>query len=332
MNCCDGGLDTLPATVRRPNGMSPMDLPNNYVPSVAVVVPTRNRPELLRQLLSAIDAQTIQVHPVVVIDSSDAFQPLTSDFRCRPMHCPTLVRSASVQRNEGLEMLLELADPKYIAFLDDDVLPAQDYIERLTAFLDVHPDVAGISGVALSDQPGRTPPRGVMGYVRCACGLDSRRDGALTRGGLNIGIDPASHESRHIDVDWLIGCSVWRTALIRDLRFELDFLGYSLAEDVVFSQRARERGRLVVDSQTVLHHDEADEGRPSDARHWALWIINRLRVVQVAPNGRLAAYWGANAAALVLSTVAWLLRRPRAGAAMRGIATGIGAVLVGKRG
>lgn len=78
-------------------------------PRVSVVVPTRNRPELLRRCLAALETQTLPVGVVVVEDSEG--------------------RGPAWARNEGVRR----AEGEVICFTDDDCAPAAGWAEALTA-------------------------------------------------------------------------------------------------------------------------------------------------------------------------------------------------------
>lgn len=78
-------------------------------PRVSVVVPTRERPELLRRCLAALEAQTVPVEIVVVEDSEG--------------------RGPAWARNEGARR----AAGEVVCFTDDDCAPAAGWAEALTA-------------------------------------------------------------------------------------------------------------------------------------------------------------------------------------------------------
>lgn len=78
-------------------------------PRVSVVVPTRDRPELLRRCLAALEQQTLPVEVVVVEDSEG--------------------RGPAWARNEGVRR----AGGEVVCFTDDDCAPAPGWAEALTA-------------------------------------------------------------------------------------------------------------------------------------------------------------------------------------------------------
>jgi GT2 family glycosyltransferase len=207
-------------------------------------------------VLKCISNQTIKVNQVIVIDSSDSILEIevSRQWEFSFLHKHVKIKSAAIQRNIGLDHVF--VDSEFLCFLDDDVLPNPDYLLRLVSGLN-KVEAVGISGIALNPskhESMRQKPKGLFGSTQRIFGLDSNCDGKLLRSGVNIPVRTYSGPVQN--VDWLIGCSVWRYSKILDLRFESDFLGQSLSEDVIFSVRASKRGQLLVDPNVHLAHSE----------------------------------------------------------------------------
>ncbi|HVD37527.1 MAG TPA: glycosyltransferase [Solirubrobacterales bacterium] len=88
-------------------------------PRVSVVVPTRDRPELLRQCVAALEAQTVAVE-IVVVEDVDG-------------------RGPAWARNEGVRR----ARGEVVCFTDDDCRPSAGWAEALTV-----PIFSGVGEVA----------------------------------------------------------------------------------------------------------------------------------------------------------------------------------------
>jgi glycosyltransferase involved in cell wall biosynthesis len=259
----------------------------------SIVIPTRNRPILLNRVVAAIIPQLSNNDEIIIVDSSDS-ESMSENLGLLPQvkYISTHIRSAAVQRNIGLE---QIADSKYVFFLDDDVLPGPDYFTRCVESLNAS-NAIGLSGIAVNSSAKiyRTYPNGLIGFYHRIFQLDSNKDGVLLHSGVNIPV--RDYQGKTHEVDWLIGCSIWSTEKIGATRFESDFLGQSLSEDVIFSIRMSKKGRLVTDSSIVLIHDESDIARPSKQEFWKMWMTNRYRLIQVANFGMSGkiSYWWAN--------------------------------------
>lgn len=101
---------------------------------ISVVIPTCGRPELLERCLAALARQTLPAFTVIVSDDdpSPETRAVVKSFRDRNLLDTRYVaspghRGPAAARNLGWKV----ASTRYIAFTDDDCLPATDWIEAL---------------------------------------------------------------------------------------------------------------------------------------------------------------------------------------------------------
>lgn len=279
--------------------MTPADPRSSANHDVALVVATRNRPQLLSVLLDRLKEQELRPTPVVVVDSSDLdvrdkVRDAVTRAAVPAVYVHSDVASLPRQRNLGIEWLeAHSPDTQLVQFLDDDVAPAPDYVRRLATLLrtDTVGAIAGVSGISLELEP----PRRLIGRTyRRAFGLWSPREGVLLPGGHNIPVSrPADGaDPDPIEVDWLFGCSMWRRDVVSRLRFCDGMPGGALFEDVEFSARASRLGQLVVDPGARLVHALASEGRVDTCHHHRRWVRNRYEVVRaMGPRGSRWWFW-----------------------------------------
>jgi glycosyltransferase involved in cell wall biosynthesis len=244
---------------------------------LSVVIPTRNRSPYLLNLVKLIGNQTLRPFEIIIVDSSD--HPIDihifEGMELRIRYIYTTVKSAAIQRNIGLENVVE--DCKFISFLDDDTCPDSDYFYRLITCLEKNKGI-GISPLVKSTKKSfhRTKPKGLIGFIHKLFLLDSSKDGAILASAIGIPIRDSFVGVKASQ--WLIGCSIWNFQRVKSLRFEPDFVGQSLGEDVIFSFRASQHGELFVDTNTTLFHSEASENRPDSSEFWKMWVTNRHRL------------------------------------------------------
>jgi glycosyltransferase involved in cell wall biosynthesis len=268
-----------------------------------IVIPTRNRPELLTRLVNNLVSSIDFQGNIVIVDSSDPGKESKElSFFQNVSYSHTNVKSAAIQRNIGIDAV---RDTEFLFFLDDDVIPPEDYFDEISKLFK-DDEVVGVSGIAInSKQSGsRQPPNGILGLYLRVFQLDSKKDGKLLKSGVNIPVRN-SNDSR-IQVDWLIGCSAWRFNMIDTTRFEEDFMGQSLGEDVIFSVRMRSKGTLITSGRIRLSHDESDIERPNRKDFWEMWVVNRSRIIRVAKFGFTGkiAFWWANLGQIIILTYA----------------------------
>lgn len=208
--------------------------------SVAVVIPTVDRPDALRRALEAVHSQTLPADLVVVCPPDAGLLP--ADVRDDPrITVVDGVRGLTAQRNHAVAAVPAGID--YVTFFDDDAVPRSDYLEQAVALLDAHPDVVGLSGRVARD------------------GADERVE--LTSEEMLKALD----ESR-LDTDatvqpvrGLYGCNmVIRAEAVRELGFDERLPLYGWLEDLDFSRRALSKGALVLANAVVCVHQGSNSG------------------------------------------------------------------------
>ena len=246
----------------------------------SVVIPTRNRDTSLRSLLGRIADQTFQPNEIIIVDSSDEKQSSFESINKSIRYIHVIERSAAVQRNIGMRNVMN--DTQVIFFLDDDTNPTPTYFEEMLNTL-LSSNAVGVSGLAINFKKNeRIEPNRVVGFLKKISFLDSNIDGKVLISG--IGIPVRKKNTGCIEVEWLIGCSCWDFQKINKLKFEEDFKGYSLGEDVIFSVQARKLGKLIVNSNIVLDHMELPQTDSNIIKHSYMWVYYRFRLSKYIDN------------------------------------------------
>lgn len=101
---------------------------------VAVAVSTYRRPELLRRLLDALEAQTLRDFEVVVVDdgSGDATSDVLAESRPYPL---TALAQPNAGPAAGRERAWRASSAPVVAFTDDDCRPTPTWLEEGLAAL-----------------------------------------------------------------------------------------------------------------------------------------------------------------------------------------------------
>lgn len=107
-------------------------------PSISVILPTRNRPDLLRDALGCLKAQYLKEFEVLVInDGETPIDDVLEEFpelEIRSLKTPAPAQGAAAARNLGLRSALG----RYVAFLDDDDRYYPMHLERLLKGAETH--------------------------------------------------------------------------------------------------------------------------------------------------------------------------------------------------
>lgn len=170
-------------------------------PLVTVIVPTADRPALLREALESVRHQSYRNTEVLVVaDGGAGTVELPDDSRFRPLH-RSVAGGPAAARNTGLSA----AHGSFVAFVDDDDILTRDRLA--TGIRDL--DGADVHLCAMAEYPGgENAPRLFTPKVRGLCGVDQlqsmpasvcpvlvRRDRALV-------FDESLRTSE--DVDWWV--------------------------------------------------------------------------------------------------------------------------------
>ena len=273
---------------------------------LTVVIPTRNRPKELILLLDFLKSQII-VNEIIIVDSSDdsTFKVRDLDFNVKYIY--TEIKSAAIQRNIGISEINEKCD--FLAFLDDDVLPPQNYFSELIETIE-NTNAIGVSGIAVNKKKKNQNKQNKISYfVRWIFLLDSSKKGKILKSGVNISVDSKIDNKELVETKWLIGCAIWDFKRTRNLRFNNNFYGQSLGEDVLFSMGANRHGQLYVNTNVVLNHYESTIGRPNEFNFYRMWVNNRLYIVKELSKTTIYFHWCNFGKSLIL--VAKLLNAPK---------------------
>lgn len=140
-------------------------------PACSVVIATRDRPEQLCACLTGLRRSSVSPREVIVVDSAPArcaAAGIARDCGCHysRVEGPGISRA----RNRGAE----LACGEVVAFLDDDAVPTQDWLNHLARPFD-DPRVAAVGG-------------------RTIAGDDT---GTVAVGSFDLGIEPRAVDRRH---------------------------------------------------------------------------------------------------------------------------------------
>lgn len=131
---------------------------------VSIVVPTYDRPALLRKCLASLNFEGFsEYYEVIVVDnhSSGGARPVADELfggRKNRRYITEKRQGLSHTKNKGWRA----ARGNYVAFLDDDAVAEKDWLKEVISFIKRRPKVAVFggpySGYVLSEKPNWFPP------------------------------------------------------------------------------------------------------------------------------------------------------------------------------
>jgi GT2 family glycosyltransferase len=194
--------------------------------SLAVVIPTYNRPDELQRCLSALEVQVVrmkdsgfEVDVVITDDGVISVETVSSLEWCRWVRGP--IRGRAANRNFGAQQ----ARGSWILFVDDDVIPQDGLLEAYSAA--ISGDLADVlEGRVVADRPKRAfneiCPLNLNGGALWSCNFAIRRtifefvhgfDDTYVRGGLedtDLRLRLARHGATTIFLPDATVCHPWR--------------------------------------------------------------------------------------------------------------------------
>jgi glucosyl-dolichyl phosphate glucuronosyltransferase len=122
------------------------------VPSISVVLSTRNRAEQLPAALERLLSQSTSVRYEVVVVDNDSTDATGRVIERAAREHPHLVRAGFEPRrgvSHGRNKGISLSRASIVAFTDDDVLVSPDWLQRVVDAMEAHPDVSCVGGRVL---------------------------------------------------------------------------------------------------------------------------------------------------------------------------------------
>jgi GT2 family glycosyltransferase len=227
---------------------------------LVVIIPTLGRKEQVTRLLTHLEGQRRSPDEVIV-SAPDGTHIEAYPARRFPLSYVFGKKGLSAQRNNALVQALARSD--IVTFLDDDFIPADDYLERAVAAFAENPDWAVVNGRVVRDGV-KTPGLSWEEGLAALCAAEARR--------------PAQQVIDHVGA---YGCNMSiRTRLIGELRFDERLVLYGWQEDIDFTSQLRRRGRVVAVSTLLGVHLGIKTGRVSGKRFGYSQIANPIYLIR----------------------------------------------------
>jgi GT2 family glycosyltransferase len=252
---------------------------------VAVVVCTRNRPELLQGFLDSLALQRPMPEQLVIADSStnDQSQQVLERHpaRDRLARCVTYIRVgqalAGLTRQRRVALAAVRSD--LLASFDDDIVLREGCLAALERPMRDHQELAGV-GASIDNCAARLSLRWRL--RRLLFVVPSLAPGRYFRSGVSTPWRYMEPAQALVAGDWLPGGAViWRTAPVRALGYAEPLDGYGAGEDLEFSLRMAQHGPLALSREARLLHLQSGEGRPDPRRLGYELLRNRIYIRDV---------------------------------------------------
>lgn len=124
--------------------------PKNPTPALSVVIPVHNGGSDFRKCLAAVGRSTLTSYELIVVDdgSTDDSKQVALEHGARVLSLQGNRHGPGYARNRGVEV----ATGPLVLFLDADVCPHADTLEKVVQYFDTHPSVDALIG-SYDDRP-----------------------------------------------------------------------------------------------------------------------------------------------------------------------------------
>lgn len=208
-------------------------------PLVSIIIPTYNRPDVLKRCLKHIEKLTYQPYEVIVVDASSNDKSrivVTGYAKVSYAKIDSSKRQLCRQRNIGIHK----TKGEIVAFLDDDSLVYPDWLNEIISAYNFTDNVGGVGGRALRGEQiywdGKTP----IGRIK--------DDGFLTEG---FDGDP----SQIIEVDHLIGCNMsYRKDVLEEIGGFDERIGFEREETDIAIRVKKADYKILYNPKAVVNH------------------------------------------------------------------------------
>jgi GT2 family glycosyltransferase len=232
---------------------------------IIVIIATYGRGALLARTLAFLEGQS-RLPDGLIVSAPDESHVMQRDDMAYPISYVFGERGLCAQRNRALEAALaQGAD--IVTFFDDDFLPSTDYLRILERAFTEHPGWVVARGEAVAD--------GVSGAgFTFDEGLELLRDAERERT-----LSPVAPQ--HSDMVGGYGCNMAiRASAIGASRFDERLPLYGWQEDIDFTSRLRERGKVVGLNALYGVHLGVKSGRVSGIRFGYSQLVNPIYLVR----------------------------------------------------
>ena len=219
---------------------------------VSIIVPTKDRPHHLKNLLESIKKLNVKIGQILIADGSGSVSDIVCLYKkqlnIRWLKCPELGQIN--QRNYALNFVN--SNTKIIAYLDDDLILHKNSVKNILDFWNnTKPTPGGVSFniTNLCPQPNN--------LLRKIFYMQLKPPGKVLASGYNT---PIVNIKNDVKSDWLLGgATLWRKDILFDNKVSKFSSNWAISEDLIFSYPISKKENLYVCSNAkVLHFDEEE--------------------------------------------------------------------------
>lgn len=259
-------------------------MPESKTVPVSVIIPTKNRYEILKNTINSYLKGSYIPDQFVIIDQSndnnivkniikdikDDF--LYVDFKYYYLDAPSLTKA----RNLGVK----LAKNEILICSDDDILVNKNTIAEVYKIFNTENKISLIAGIdEITENSKSDFITYILGYIFLRKKIIDNRGYVISS---MIGRYPKKIK-RRIETEWAMGYFfVVRKSLLKkwEIKWDENLISYAYCEDLDFSYTyfkfsKAENKKCIIDPKVRVRHLAAPQGRITSYKHTLMYIVNR---------------------------------------------------------
>ncbi|MFA5902867.1 MAG: glycosyltransferase [Desulfobacula sp.] len=248
---------------------------------LAIIIPTKDRPGKIINLLNSIKNQSLPCGRIIIIDSGQDIKKTVESFsKVLPVeYHRSSVQGQIYQRNMGISLISD--QTRLVCSLDDDIVLEPDAIESMIRFWNsCKPETAGVSFNIINNPPFKHT------WLKALIGMSSSKQGKVLSSGYNVAISPVH---KNIETQWLCGgATVWKKGILSEFINTEVPSKWAICEDVIFSYPIGKKYPLYVCADAKVRHEHIFDHKTKMKYRYYGKAITLWRLYFVESNSELS--------------------------------------------
>ncbi len=249
---------------------------------LALIIPTKDRPDKLKVLLESLAQQTEPCGRVIVVDSGESVRDLVMGFSDRlPVEYHICRRRGQIpQRNIGISLLDEKTS--LVGSLDDDIVLEPFSLEAMIEFWNTcRREPAAVAFNIVNN------PKHRYSALKALLNMSTPEEGRVLKSGYNTAF---GNVDRDLEIQWVYGgATVWQHEVLKKYPQHEIASRWATCEDMIYSYPIGKKMPLYVCARAKVRHEHVVPSRKDlyatyRGRNAVLW---RLYFIQL--NSELSA-------------------------------------------
>lgn len=236
---------------------------------ISVVIVTYNRAKELEITLNNLKSMIKSLNEITIVDQSDGNESrkIVKKINSRKIkYIYSKIPSITIARNKGVSSSSKNA--KIICFIDDDVSVKDNYFQGILEVFNKYTEAKAVAGyVPFEERLEKESYHETIARKIFFLGGRIKRDEAKIVS--SYGNRYPKEISGIINADWFPGDNMaYKTEIFKDMKFDENLLGYTVAEDIDFSYRVSKKYKnsVFITPKANLTHRYSGKAREPTAR------------------------------------------------------------------